>query len=60
MFNEYELYTLAAILCFGGAIFCLIGHYVEKYLDDSPQLKRPSVNINPHKLAEYNQTVDRR
>ena len=60
MFNDYEMLILATIICTCGAIFCFIGHFVEKYLDDSPQLRRPSVNINPHKLAEYMETVDRR
>ena len=60
MFNDYEMLILATIICTGGAIFCFIGHFVEKYLDDTPQLRRPSVNINPHKMAEYNETVNRR
>ena len=60
MYNHYELLILATILCIGGAVFCLIGHFVEKYLDDEPRLKRTPVNLNPAKLAEYNQTVDRR
>ena len=58
MYNEYETLILAAILCFGGAIFCLIGHFVEKYLDNTD--KHTPINLNPKKMAEYNETVDRR
>ena len=60
MYNGYESLIIIAILCFAGAIFCFIGHFVEKYLDDSPQLKRHSVNLTDRKMVEYNETVDRR
>lgn len=60
MYNQYEILVIASILCFGGALFCLIAYIVEKYLDDAPENKKQSVNINPKMLDEYNQTVDRR
>ena len=58
MYNHYELLILAAILCFFGAIFCLIGLFVEKYLYSDE--KHTQINLNPKKMAEYNETVDRR
>ena len=58
MYNHYELLILAAILCFAGGFFCLIGLFVEKYLDNTD--KHTPINLNPKKMAEYNETVDRR
>ena len=57
MYNLFEIYAVAAVLLIVGSLFCLVGHFVGKYVESCT---RHSVNLNPRKMAEYNQTVDRR
>ena len=61
MYNIAEIYILSAILLFLGSIFCLVAYLIEEYLDDDePRLKRHPVNYDHRKMAEENETVDRR